>query len=187
MKIDPNQTWQLVEQRYHEENDPVVKRNLELVLEHMKAEGRGDIEGVVATLSERPIYKTHSNPDEDFLNPCTDKDAVRHFYDLAVVQPQAHQLEFDCDRVIADRTSVFTEGRFRQAYPGAVLQSMGIEVDDPNAMYLSETRLGIVWPVDPESGMLRGEEVYSGTDSWAGIADRKVTEIVPIAEAEPAT
>ena len=57
-----------------------------------------------------------------------------------------------------------------------------LEVDDPEAYYLFETRMGVVWPVDAESGKLVGEETYTGTDGFAGIAERKITEedIVPL-------
>ena len=51
MKLDPNNTWTLVEKRLTEEQDPIVRRNLELVLEHMKCEAKADIEGVVAKIS----------------------------------------------------------------------------------------------------------------------------------------
>ena len=46
---------------------------------------------------------------------------------------------------------------------------MGIEVDDPDAYYLYETRMGVVWPVDPSEGKLVGEETYTGGDGFAGI------------------
>ena len=184
MQIDPNRTWKLVEERLAGEKDPTRRRNLELVLAHMKAEAHGDIEGVVATLCEKPRYRTHDLPGEAFMNPSGDKDAVRRFYDLTIIQTGAHRLEFDCDRVIVDDASVFTEGVMRMAYPGTTLQAMGIEIDDPEAFYLFETRMGVVWPVDPESGLLVGEETYSGTDGFAGIADRKLS-LADIAPLEP--
>ena len=182
MKLDPNRTWKLVEKRLADERDPTLRRNLELVLAHMKAEAKGDIEGVVATLTERPRYVTYQNPDDPILNPTGSKDAVRRFYDLTIVQTGAFRLEFACDRVIADKDSVFTEGMMRMAYPGATLRAMGIEVDDPNAYYVGESRMGVVWPVDHAEGKLTGEETYSGTDLFAGIAQRKISlsDILPI-------
>ena len=128
MKIDPNNTWKLVEERIAREDDDVVRRNLELVLAHMKAEAKGDIEGVVATLSEKPRYVTHDLPGEGAMNPNGDKDAVRAFYDLTIIQTGAHRLELACDRVIADRESVMTEGVMRMAYPGTTLAAMGVAV-----------------------------------------------------------
>ena len=119
------------------------------------------------------------------MNPIGSKDAVRAFYDLTIVQTGAHRLEFACDRVIVDDASVFTEGVMRMAYPGKTLQAMGIEVDDSDAYYLSEARMGVVWPVDPEDERLTGEEVYSSGDVFEGIADRKIS-LADIVELEPA-
>ena len=128
MKIDPNKTWRLVEERLSTETDPAVRHNLELVRDHMRAEAVADIEGVVATLCDTPEYVMHNNPDDTRTNPKGSKDAVRGFYDATIVQTGAHRLEFDCERVIADAHSVFTEGVMRMAYPGRTLAAMGIEV-----------------------------------------------------------
>jgi hypothetical protein len=181
-KLDPNRTWTLVEKRLAGESDPTLRRNLELVLAHMKAEARADIEGVVATLTEKPRYITYAVPDEPVLNPSGSKDAVRAFYDATIVQTGAHRLEFACDRVIVDAESVFTEGVMRMAYPGTTLRAMGIEVDDPDAYYVAESRMGVVWPVDAAEQRLTGEEVYSCGDPFAGIAERKIalSEIAPL-------
>ncbi len=185
MKLNPNNTWKLVEQRLAEESDPTLRRNLGLVLEHMKCEARGDIEGVVATLVEKPRYVTHDTPDQEFMNPDGSKDAVRQFYDLTIIQTGAHRLELDCDRVVADRHAVTTEGVMRMAYPGTTLKAMGIEVDDPEAYYLYESRMLVVWPVDDAEGKLIGEETYTGGDGFAGILDRKI-QLSDIVELEPA-
>ena len=176
MKLNPNNTWRLVEARLAEETDPVLRENLELVLAHMKCEARADIEGVVDTLVEKPVYVAHDVPDDPIMNPNGSKDAVRAFYDTTIVQTGAHRLELACDRVIVDRDAVFTEGVMRMAYPGRTLQAMGIEVDDPDAYYLYEARMGVVWPVDRAERKLVGEESYTGTDGFAGIADRKISE-----------
>lgn len=185
MKLNPNLTWKLVEKKLAAETDPTRQRNLELVLAHMKAEARADIEGVVDTLTEKPKYIIYSSPDDAIMNPDGSKDAVRAFYDATIVQTGAHRLEFACDRVIVDDDAVFTEGVMRIAYPGKTLAAMGIEVDDPGGYYLSETRMGVVWPVDHSEGRLTGEEVYSAGDGFAGIADRKIRleDVVPIEDA----
>jgi hypothetical protein len=172
--IDPNRTWTAVEERLAAERDPRRRRNLELVVAHMKAEARADIEGVVATLCDRPRYRTHSQPDVAALNPASDKDAVRAFYQRTIVDTGAHRLELAVDRVIVDDDAVLTEGTMRIAYPGRTLQAMGLDVPEPDRHYLYEARMAVVWPVDPESGLLVGEEVYTGTDGFAGIAERPV-------------
>lgn len=137
---------------------------------------------MVATLCDNPKYLAHDVPDNAAMNPSGSKDVIRSFYDMTIVQTGAHQIEMDCDRIIADHESVMTEGPMRMAYPGRTLAALGIEVDDPDAYYLYETRMSIVWPVDPESGMLTGEETYTGPDGFEGIAERKISqdEIVPL-------
>ncbi|MGE4652047.1 MAG: hypothetical protein AAEJ53_14260, partial [Myxococcota bacterium] len=62
---------------------------------------------------------------------------------------------------------------------------MGIEVDDPDAYYLHESRMGIVWPVDEGEERLTGEEVYSVGDGFEGIADRKIS-LEDVVELDPA-
>ncbi|MCY4272696.1 MAG: nuclear transport factor 2 family protein [bacterium] len=184
MRMDPNKTWRLVQERLAAETNPRRRHVLELVLAHMKCEARADIEGVVSTLSEKPQYIIWSNPDDPVVSPGGDRDAIRGFYDRSIVQTGAHRLEFDCDRVIVDDDAVFTEGVMRMAYPGRTLQAMGIDVADADSYYLAQSRMGIVWPVDlddPEA-RLRGEEVYSAGDAFEGIADRPISlaEIAPL-------
>ena len=131
---------------------------------------------VVATLVDEPVYVMHDAPDDALMNPKGSKDAVRAFYDATIVQTGAHRLELDCQRVIVDRDVVVTEGTMRMAYPGKTLGAIGIEVDDPDAYYLYEVQMSVVWPVDREAGKLIGEESYTGGDGFAGISDRKLSE-----------
>ena len=187
MRINPNLTWKTVQDRFDKETNPVFKRNLGLVLAHMKAEARGDIDGVIATLVDKPRYRVYgagatNNP---ALNPEGSHDVVRAFYDLILVQTGAHALEFDVDRVIVDETTVITEGRMRMAYPGKTLIEQGIDIDDPDALYLTDFRQIYIWPVDPAVGKLIGEEIYSSGDQFEGIADRKIagSDIAPLEHA----
>jgi hypothetical protein len=64
---------------------------------------------------------------------------------------------------------------------------MGIEVDDPDADYLYEARMAILWPLD-ENGLFIGEDSYVGGDGFEGIADRKIDpdDVVLYRPAEPA-
>ena len=55
--IDQNITWRLAEQRLEVETDPVLRRNLEMLIAHQKAEMTMDIESLMATISERAYYQ----------------------------------------------------------------------------------------------------------------------------------
>ena len=170
MKIDPSKTWRKVEERLAAETDPVLKRNLEVVLRHMKAEAVLDVDGLIATLSDRVSYHVYQDP-EPFLSP-TGKDEVRTFYETFAASG-AHRLEFDVDRLVVDRSCILTEGLMRIAYPGSVLLAMGREIDDPEAYYLFETQMAILWPID-EDGKILGEDTYAGQDGFLGIEERKL-------------
>ena len=63
----------------------------------------------------------------------------------------------------------------RIAYPGNVLRLMGHEVDDPEAFYLFETRMNVLWPMD-EDGLILGEDSYVGGDGFENIQQRKLRD-----------
>jgi hypothetical protein len=168
--IDPNRTWALVEERLARETDPVLARNLATVLEHMKAEAAGDIDRLMATLAADVSYHAYGTEDP-VLNP-TGTAQVRAFYE-AFVASGATRLQFALERLVVDRDCIVTEGVMRMAYPGRTLRARGIDVDDPDALYLYEARMCTLWPVD-EHGLARGEDTYTGGDGFAGIASRKL-------------
>ena len=169
--IDPSVTWRKVEERLETESDPACRRNLETVLAHMKAEAVGDLDGLLATLSDRVGYHTYSAPDVPELNP-VGKGGVRAFYEQFIASG-ATKLQLDIDRLVVDRACILTEGVMRMAYPGRTLVGRGIAVDDPDAFYLYEARMAVLWPFD-EHGLALGEDTYTGTDGFAGIAARKL-------------
>lgn len=173
MRLDPTKIWQLLEERLATETDPVNRRNLELVIAHGRAEAALDLDGVLATLCPTPRYVARNSPDVPLLNP-TSTEGVRAFYQATIVDTDAHRIEHDVDRVIVDHGGVFTEGEISIAYPGRILMARGIEVADPDAYYLYRTRMAIVWPVDPVTGLLVGEESWAAGDGFAGIADRRI-------------
>lgn len=171
MKLDPSRTWRMVEQRLARETDPRLRRNLETVLAHMKAEATGDLDALMRTVAEDAGYHAYGSPDA-FMSP-QGKPAVREFY-AAFVGSGAFRLELDVDRLVVDADCVVTEGLMRIAYPGAALQAMGHQVPEADAFYLYETRMIIAWPMD-ERGLVRGEDSYVAGDGFHGIAQRRIT------------
>jgi hypothetical protein len=170
MKINPCNTWRLVEQRLAVETDPRLRRNLEMVLAHMKAEAALDLDALMATVAEEAHYPAYGS-DSSRLNPIG-KAAIRQFY-IDFAASGAYRLELDVDRLIADADGVLTEGVMRMAYPGRTLIAMGHPVDDPDAFYMYEARMAIVWPMN-DRGLIMGEDSYVSTDGFAGIEQRKL-------------
>jgi hypothetical protein len=183
MKIDPNNTWRKVEERLKRETDPKRRRNLETVLAHMKAEAAGDLDGLMATLTDREVPHYHAyGTDDPILSP-RGRDAVRQFY-AAFVASGAVKLELDVQRLVADEDFVITEGLMKIAYPGSLLRLMGHAVDDADAFYLFQTPMCVIWPMDAD-GKVIGEDTYNGGDGFVGIAQRKLGpgDIAPVAAA----
>ena len=168
--IDPRVTFRRVEERLDTETDPILRRNLETLLTHMKAEMAGDVDGLLTTLSEHPAYHAYGS-DDPGSNP-VGRDGVRAFYERFIASG-AGQLQLDIDRLVVDKECILTEGLMRIAYPGRTLRAMGIEVDDDDAYYMYETRMATLWPFD-ENGLATGEDTYTGSDGFVGIADRKL-------------
>ncbi|WP_067168925.1 nuclear transport factor 2 family protein [Microtetraspora niveoalba] len=168
--IDPRKSWAALEERLARETDPILHRNLEIVITHSKAEARGDLDALMATLSDSPAYRLGA-PDMPGMRPRGHAEIRAYYSDF--IASGATQLQYDVDRLAVDRDCVVTDGLMRMAYPGRTLLAMGIEVDDPDAYYLYESRMAIVWPID-EHGRIIGEESYSDRNGFAGIADRKL-------------
>jgi hypothetical protein len=169
--IDQAVTWRKVEERLATEADPILRRNLEVLLAHMKSESQGDLDGLLTTLSDDVHYHAYGAPESS--SP-VGKDGVRVFYENFIASG-AGRLQLDIDRLVVDRDCILTEGVMRMAYPGRTLQAMGIAVDDPDASYLYEARMATLWPFDAD-GKVLGEDTYTGSDGFAGIAERKLDE-----------
>jgi hypothetical protein len=168
--IDQHLTWRRVEQRLATETDPVLRRNLELLLRHMHAEAALDMDALMATVSEQAHYHAYS-PNGAGPSP-KGKAAVRDFYETFAASG-ASKLHLDVEHLAVDRDCILTEGVMRIAYPGRTLLAMGITVDDPDADYLYEARMAVVWPIG-DDGLFLGEDTYTDRDGFAGIESRKI-------------
>lgn len=166
--IDQHRTWRKVEERLAGESDPILRRNLETLLQHMKAEAALDMGKLMATVSEHARYQNFAQGGTGPVG----KAAVQEFYET-FASTGAEKLQHDLDRLVVDKHCILTEGVMRMAWPGTTLLGMGIEVDDPEADYLYEARMAILWPLD-EDGLFIGEDTYVGGDGFEGIAARKV-------------
>ena len=167
--IDQNRTWSAVEDRLAVETDPLLRRNLEQLLLHMKAEAAGDLETLMATVADDATYQAFGSPPE---NSPRGKAAVRKFYEDFIASG-ATRLQFAIDRLVVDKHCILTEGVMRIAYPGARLAAYGITVDDPEAFYLYEAHMAVLWPINAD-GLFTGEDSYTGGNGFDGIATRKL-------------
>jgi hypothetical protein len=164
-RMDPTKTWRKVEDRLERETDPRRRQLLENVLTHMKAEAAGDLAGLMSTLAPDPQYHQWGATPAD--HGPKGRAAVEQFY-RDFVASGATNLEYDVERLVVDDDCIATEGVMRIAYPGHVVAAMGKDVDDPDAYYLYEARMCVLWPYDAD-GLLLAEDAYTATDGFADL------------------
>jgi len=145
------------------ESDPRRRQLLEQVRDHMRAEVRGQIEPLMATLVDDPQY--HFRGLGVDFGP-KGRDAVRGFYEQMIASG-GNRFEFDVQRIAVDADSVVTEGEMRQVVPGSAVIAGGVsevggEPVDPDARYLTANRILTVWPAAVD-GRLVGEDIWFGT------------------------
>lgn len=169
--IDQRVTWAKVEERLATETDPVLRRNLEMLLDHQLAEASLDMEKLMATVSEHAHYHMHSIPNG--AGDVIGKSAVQKFYEDFAASG-AEKLQLDTEWLVVDRHCIVTEGLMRMTYPGTTLAARGFVIDDPSAFYLYEARMCVLWPIGPD-GLFTGEDTYTASDGFAGIEHRKLS------------
>ena len=174
--IDPRRTWAMPEKFLAEESDPRRRQILETLISHAKAESRADFESLMGTVSPRAHYRSYAT-DDPAMNEAQSpqgKDGIAAYY-RAIVESGCHFLEHATERMAVGSDTITTEGELKMAYPGKVLDAMGIAVSDPDSLYLYQQRLMIVWDFD-EDGLVLCEDSYSGGGvKFDGIADRPVS------------
>ena len=171
MVIDKKVTWAKVEESLKTESDPVLRRNLELLLQHQQAEASLDMEKLMATVSEHAHYHMYSIPHG--AGDLIGKSAVQEFYENFAASG-AEKLQLDTEWLVVDRHCIVTEGTMRMAYPGATLAARGVPVDDVEAYYLYEARMCVLWPIG-DDGLFTGEDTYTSTDGFLNIENRKLS------------
>jgi hypothetical protein len=169
--IDQRVTWSKVDERLATETDPILRRNLELLKQHQASEAALDMERLMATVSEHAHYHMYSIPDG--VGDLVGKPAVRKFYEDFAASG-AHRLQLETEWLVVDRHCIVTEGNMRMAYPGAALAARGFSIEEPEAFYLYESRMCIIWPIG-DDGLFTGEDTYTGSDGFVGIENRKLT------------
>lgn len=167
----------LLRARIQSEADPTLRRNLELVHEHIQSERTVDVDRTMATLTRDCIVRSYNHkayPGEQ--EEIRGFETVRESY----VQKRTSGLfsNFNLDRVVADRHCVVTEGLMRANLPGSAVIAAGHPVDDPNAEYLLEARVIVCWPIS-EDGLLTGEDVFCAAGGLDGIERRKLAPGFP--------
>jgi len=165
-KVAPNfgvveeqaRSWRMLSDRSASETDERLRSNLEVVARHVEAEVGGDIPALMTTLVPEPEYEFLT---DSAVTTASGFEAVQSLYERAVKNGR-NRREFEIWLVLADRDHVVTEGALRQVMLGQLIDEFGIEYEEepvPDAWYLTEARILIVWAITPEC-LISGERVY---------------------------
>ena len=153
--------WQPLLDAIDAATDERVRHALSVVARHVDAEVEGDIEGVLATLAPNPTYRFWGVGTNRSVLDGTAQ--VRGFYD-ALCGSGKNRLDYVLSRVVADAATVVTEGVIHHVLDGADLIGRVSTPVEPGHWYHVTYQSLIVWPIDSETGLLTGEEVYLGED-----------------------
>ena len=159
--IEPFASWLPLEARAAEEPEGPGRTLLELVRAHMEHEIRGEIEPLMATLTDAPVYHFWN----ETPSVLEGHDQVRGFYQ-GMIASGTNQFEVVVERIVVDPGAVITEGRVKQVYTGVMAAAMGLaELDGTplaaDELVLTTTQLITVWPAAAD-GKLLGEDIYFG-------------------------
>jgi hypothetical protein len=150
--------WQPLLDAIDAATDPRVRHALELVAEHVAAEVEGDVDRLLKTLVPEPTYRFWGVGGRPGF---TGEKGVRGFYDH-LIGTGKNRLDYVLDRVVADAATVVTDGVIHHVLDGADLVGRVTTEIEAGHWYHVTYRSLIVWPVDPTTGLLTGEEVYLG-------------------------
>jgi hypothetical protein len=157
--FDQSISWRELEARLERTSNPRHRVMIQTVIDHARAEARGDVDGLMATLADDPQYHFWSAGQD--WGP-KGRAGVRSFYEQFVASG-AGFFESYKPRIVVDDDNVVTESVMRGIVPGAVAQARGCDVDDVDGHYLVTARTAIFWPFD-EACELIGEDSYGSAD-----------------------
>jgi hypothetical protein len=171
--IDRWKAWHQIGERIERTTSDRQRAMLECVREHIIAETEPDFDRLMATLCAEPSFNFWIDGNGNGAGP-KGLDAVRVHYRNLIAEKR-YIFEIDIERMIVDDDTVVTEGWFHQIFPGTTLIARGLEVDDPDAAYLSTMRLLLLWPFTA-AGELIGEDSYAGSRMFGPGTVRKLAE-----------
>lgn len=154
--LDCRNNWRLLDELLEQEQDTEKRHMLSQIKQHMQAENGGDLAALMDTVMAEPIYHKWA-ADGSESGPKTRAD-LEEFY-TGLIASGVNQFEYAVERVVIGDRCVVTEGDIRIPFAGAMLQSMGQDVD-ADARYATSGRCVTFWPFDAD-GKIIGEDIYT--------------------------
>ena len=168
---DTSVLWAPFEARLHQTDDLRRQQILRTIIEHLRTESAGDIEGVMATVA----------PDARFVNPFGEGpngwDAIRTHYEAVFAAGGIGNMIVDTHRVVVGDDEIVNEYSFSFIVPAVLARRQGYSVTDTEGHFAVRQHGCTMLPFDPE-GRLRGEISYTTNkdpDDWERVPDDQLS------------
>ena len=152
---DPSVIWQPYEERLRQTEHPRRRQILETLIEHLRTETTGDLDGVMATVA----------PDAEFSGPQGPGpkgwDEVRAHYEAVFAAGGIGNASVKTHRIIVDDDAIVNEYTWTLILPWRLAQEQGFAITEESGQYAVWQRVCTVLPFDAE-GRLQGEISYGG-------------------------
>jgi len=172
--FDPTRTYADLEVRLASTESPRQRTLIEAVIAHGKAEAARDLDGLMATLVEEPMY--HFWVGQRDVGP-KGYSSVRAYYQQFVLSGGA-VFESPKHRIVVDDNSVVHEGIITTLASGRIAKARGYDVDDLEAHYALRMRNTVLWSFD-ERALAFGEDSYTviAPEDFEKIADDQLPTV----------
>ena len=132
-------------------------------LDHASAECKGDFDTLMASCSRRrQDYRRWGNGDDGLMDGIQPQsyEELEVFYGNLVAF-NLFVIHLETEKFLVAEDTICIEGNVHQMYPGSMLPiAFGIEVDDPEAVYMLTIRMSLFFIFD-EDGLGCGEQSYT--------------------------
>jgi hypothetical protein len=167
MRIRPLRGIHAINELLGVTENPYHRRLLENFREHAVAEIAGDIERIMATMTQHPIYHAYDNSDasadsdEDFVF-VNGRDETRALYE-EFIESGRHIHELDTRRLAVSDWGIVGDGYMYMTEQGSSLVAQGVTGVQGDDTYIAASRFAYFLPY--EQGLMAGEDIYRPASS----------------------
>ena len=151
---DTSILWRPYAERLKETESPRRRQILETLIEHLRTESGGDLDGVMATVAPDAEFSTPYGPGPKGW------DEVRVHYQEMFAGGGIGNMAVDTHRIVVDDDAIVNEYTFSLVLPWRLAKEQGYAIKEEQGHYAIHQRACTILPFDPE-GRLRGEISYS--------------------------
>lgn len=168
---DTSVLWKPYEERLAQTTEPRRRQVLETIIEHLRTESGGDLEGVMKTVAPDAAFRSPWGPGPQ------NWDEVKVHYEEMFANGGIGNMSVDLKRLVVDDDTIVNEYVCYMLFPARMARAAGYSVPDDDGHYAVWQSSATVLPFDPD-GLLRGEITYTtekNADDWKRVPDEELS------------